>query len=113
MKFPCVTCGRTFDRVNRLENHLKTVHRISKPSKPTMAELLNRRLDKIEDKTNYKEYFDELEKRLRAGAEEYGDTSFEKQNSRLIEEIQQEVLDIAGWSYILWKKLENIKVMFI
>jgi hypothetical protein len=55
------------------------------------------------------EYFKILEKRLEAGAKEYGNKSFDKSVNSLIEEIQQEILDIAGWSYILWEKLERMK----
>ena len=54
-------------------------------------------------------YFEKLRDRLRVGAECYGDKSFEKTNERLLQEIQEEILDIAGWSYILWTKIERLK----
>lgn len=54
-------------------------------------------------------YFKTLRGRLRVGAECYGDKSFEKTEGRLLQEIQEEILDIAGWSYILWAKIERLK----
>lgn len=60
--------------------------------------------------SDYKRYFEELEARLEAGAKEYGDDSFKKSTLKLIGEIQEEILDIAGWGYILWKKLEDLKL---
>lgn len=55
------------------------------------------------------DYFYELKKRLKVGAECYGDKSFDKTEGRLLQEIQEEILDIAGWSYILWAKIERLK----
>jgi hypothetical protein len=57
----------------------------------------------------WEKYFQVLEKRIEAGAIEYGDKSFDKSVSSLIGEIQEEILDIAGWGYILWEKLERLK----
>ena len=54
-------------------------------------------------------YFEQLRARIRVGAEGYGDKSFEKTEGRLLQEIQEEILDIAGWSYILWAKIERLK----
>ena len=59
--------------------------------------------------TEQEQYFRELEKRLKAGAEAYGDSSFGKSENSLLKEIQEEILDIAGWSYILWAKIERLK----
>lgn len=54
-------------------------------------------------------YFDALRERLRVGAECYGEKSFDKTDGRLLQEIQEEILDIAGWSYILWAKINRLK----
>lgn len=51
-----------------------------------------------------------LNARLEMGAEAYSDVSFERPAMELIEEIQQEVLDMAGWGYVLWERLERLKV---
>jgi hypothetical protein len=50
-------------------------------------------------------------KRLSAGVVEYGDASMRKPSVALIEEVQQELEDVTGWSAILWLRLENIKAM--
>jgi len=55
------------------------------------------------------EFFSKIETRLLAGAREYGDKSFKKDPRELIEEITQELLDVCGWSYILYRRLEILK----
>lgn len=54
-------------------------------------------------------YFAALKEKLRKGAEEHGERSFELSGSRLIEELQAECLDLAGWGWILWDKLQRLK----
>lgn len=55
------------------------------------------------------EYQRRVRARIKAGAQEYGDTSFLSSPLALIEEIQQEIEDIAGWGYIMWVRLERMK----
>lgn len=55
------------------------------------------------------EYQRRVRARIKAGAQEYGDTSFLSSPLALIEEIQQEIEDINGWGYILWVRLERMK----
>jgi hypothetical protein len=57
----------------------------------------------------YEYYFQRLRERLVVGAREYGNKSFEKTNNELLKEIQEEILDVAGWSYILWEKIERLR----
>jgi hypothetical protein len=47
--------------------------------------------------------------RLVAGAREYGDASFTRPAADLVDEIQQELEDVCGWSLILWTKLERAR----
>lgn len=47
--------------------------------------------------------------RMRKGQEEYGDRSFRSSPLALIEELKEEVLDIAGWGYVLWKRLDDFE----
>jgi len=47
--------------------------------------------------------------RLEMGALTYGDTSFERPPGQLLEEIEQELLDQAGWSFIMWCRLEEVR----
>ena len=55
------------------------------------------------------EYQRRIRLRIKQGAQEYGDTSFLSSPLALIEEIQQEIEDIAGWGYIMWVRLERMK----
>lgn len=50
-----------------------------------------------------------LRQRLVAGAETYGDTSFMRPAAELVDEIQQELEDVCGWSLLLWIRLERVR----
>ena len=58
-------------------------------------------------------FTDQIKNRLKQGAREYGDASFSKDPLTLLNEIQQEVLDICGWSFILSERIEGIKSKII
>jgi len=44
--------------------------------------------------------------RLEVGARAYGDASFRLPADRLAEEIDQELLDVMGWGFILWRRVQ-------
>ena len=46
--------------------------------------------------------------RLCAGAKEYGDGSFGKDPADLIGEIEQELFDVMGWTFVLWKRVRSL-----
>lgn len=50
-----------------------------------------------------------LDERLGEGARAYGDKSYERSEIELLEELQLECLDLAGWGYVLWEKIERSK----
>ena len=50
-----------------------------------------------------------LRVRLDAGAKTYGDVSFTRPVTELIDELQQELEDVAGWGLILWLRLERMR----
>jgi hypothetical protein len=50
-----------------------------------------------------------VEKRLEIGKEAYGDKSFTRPAGELVGEIEAELLDLCGWSFILWCRLRKIK----
>jgi len=54
-------------------------------------------------------FFIRLKTRLDAGAREYGDRSFDRPCRDIIDEMQQEAEDIAGWGYILWSRLDALR----
>ncbi len=51
-----------------------------------------------------------LDERLDQGAKEYGDRSFDRSELELLTELQQEALDLAGWSWVLFEKIERMKL---
>jgi len=50
-----------------------------------------------------------LRARLDAGAKTYGDSSFARPAAELVEEIQQEIEDVAGWGLLLWIRIERLR----
>lgn len=50
-----------------------------------------------------------LRARLEAGAATYGDTSFTRPAAGLVDEIQQELEDVCGWSLLFWIRLERLR----
>jgi hypothetical protein len=50
-----------------------------------------------------------VHKRLEAGEREYGDGSFARPVSELRHEIQEEVLDICGWAFVLWCRVNALE----
>jgi hypothetical protein len=50
-----------------------------------------------------------LRDRLLIGAETYGDTSFGASPDKLLDEIQQELLDVSGWAFILWCRIQELQ----
>ncbi|HKY37209.1 MAG TPA: hypothetical protein VJN18_14800 [Polyangiaceae bacterium] len=54
-------------------------------------------------------FAERVRRRLDAGREAYGDTSFSKDPAELIAELQQECLDLAGWGFVLFERLEKAR----
>lgn len=48
-------------------------------------------------------------KRLEVGRHEYGDRSFSRAPAELVAELQDEALDLAGWGFILWARLQRMR----
>lgn len=55
------------------------------------------------------EYVREVRKRLKRGAETYGDESFKRPVSELLEEIESELMDVSGWAFVLWCRIRELK----
>jgi hypothetical protein len=47
--------------------------------------------------------------RLREGRENYGDDSFRRRPSEIAGEIEQELLDVVGWGFLLWFQLHQLR----
>ena len=50
-----------------------------------------------------------LRTRLEAGAKTYGNASFTRPTLELVDEVQQELEDVAGWSLLLWIRLDRLR----
>lgn len=57
----------------------------------------------------FKEFTKRARLRLEHGAAEYGGKNFSAAPTELIRELQEECLDLAGWGFILFERLENMK----
>jgi hypothetical protein len=55
-------------------------------------------------------FITQLHAKLDAGAREHGDKSFDLSSPELVKELQAEALDLAGWGWILWDRLERLRV---
>lgn len=49
-----------------------------------------------------------VRRRLLAGAKKYGDASFKRSRKELKGEMEAEFLDIMGWGFIYWTKLQKL-----
>lgn len=47
-----------------------------------------------------------LQARLIKGQQTYGSASFERPDDEILTELQEEALDLAGWGYVLYAKIE-------
>ena len=54
-------------------------------------------------------FFSRVVARLEQGRREYGDRSFYRPAAELLDEIQQELEDVCGWSVILWSRLQHLR----
>jgi hypothetical protein len=55
------------------------------------------------------DFFAALKWRLQQGQVTYGDKSFARDPSELLGELEQEALDLAGWGYVLWRRIRALK----
>ena len=57
----------------------------------------------------FPEFTERLHARMEKGFLEYGDASFDRTVGDLLTEIEEEVLDICGWSVILYSKIKEMR----
>jgi len=48
--------------------------------------------------------------RLAVGRREYGDRSFSREPRELVREVEEELFDVAGWAFILWSRMRDVRV---
>lgn len=54
-------------------------------------------------------FIERLDSRMKKGADEYQNKSFSKDISWLLVEVEEELLDICGWGYIAWLRLQKMQ----
>ncbi len=54
-------------------------------------------------------FVDRVRERLVVGQRAYGDQSFSRPEGELIGEMKEELLDVCGWAYVLWTRLERLQ----
>src|SRR5262245_19946883 len=54
-------------------------------------------------------FAERVRERSEAGRQAYGDRSFSKDPDELLAELQQEALDLAGWGYVLFARIERAR----
>lgn len=58
---------------------------------------------------HWEDFCKEIRTRLVTGKREYGDSSFERSLPRILSEIQDELKDVCGWSFILHRRIEELR----
>ena len=58
---------------------------------------------------DYDRFMGGVRVRLRQGEQEYQDRSFSADPADLLSEIEQELLDVCGWSFLLWTRLQKVR----
>ncbi len=58
---------------------------------------------------SFLKFADKVLHRLRAGQQEYGSKSFSMEPDVLLTEIEEELLDVCGWAYILHVRMNKLR----
>ena len=59
-------------------------------------------------KKHWLQFNETMTRRLSEGHREYGDGSFERSPRDLLSEIEEELLDVVGWGYIMWCRIQEL-----
>ena len=60
--------------------------------------------------SDFKRFRKLLKNRMYIGEIEYGDSSFDRHPVEIVKEIQEELLDVCNWSFIMWRRMEKLVV---
>ncbi len=55
------------------------------------------------------EFLERVERRLEAGRAQYGDSSFTRPCDEIAGEVEEELMDVVGWGFILWCRLQALR----
>ena len=59
--------------------------------------------------TSFNAFTEMVAARLEQGRRAYGDRSFGRDPAELAGEVEEEILDIVGWSFILWCRIRRLR----
>ncbi|MGC8758595.1 MAG: hypothetical protein ACP5VC_01445 [Bryobacteraceae bacterium] len=62
----------------------------------------------MEHEQELEQFWLRLRERLEAGARTYGEASFRRDAAELAGEVQEELLDVCGWAFVLWCRLRRL-----
>jgi hypothetical protein len=63
----------------------------------------------IDPLSTFSAFVEAVAERLAKGEQQYGNASFDRPIPELLDELQQEALDLAGWGFILWARLQTLQ----
>ena len=63
----------------------------------------------VDPLASWKDFTEAAAARLEAGRKEYGDRSFSLPPDELVREVEEELYDVAAWSFILWTRVRAIR----
>ena len=64
-------------------------------------------------RAHFPEFVKRLEARLEKGHREYGDKSFDASLAELTDEIEEELLDVCGWTVIMFARLQGLRTKMV
>jgi hypothetical protein len=59
----------------------------------------------------FPEFVANVEARLEAGRAAYGDRPFSRAPAELAGEVEEELLDVCAWAFILWARVRRLRRM--
>ena len=73
------------------------------------SEPMQLRLDHLDPLEHWQVFAEAVHKRLLKGKEHYGNCGFERSLRELVAEIDEEVLDVCGWAFLLWYRIAALR----
>ena len=60
----------------------------------------------------FNDFMARIQQRIETAEQTYGDRSLHDTTIHLLSELEEEVLDIAGWGFFLWKRMQVMRDKF-
>ena len=59
--------------------------------------------------SEWREFVSLVEPRLERGAVEYGESTLRRSSVEILDEVEQEILDVMGWSFFAWRRIKRLR----